>query len=76
MQHRLRYISAKGVLVISNILLIFPVFWPRQGDHFTLRSSGAQGLTLLPFYRHIAPLERKETAGQPQGLPLQNSKSL
>jgi len=25
----------------------------------TLRSSGVQGLTLLPFYRHIAPLERK-----------------
>ena len=25
----------------------------------TLRSSGAQGLTLSPFYRHIAPLERK-----------------
>ena len=26
---------------------------------YTLRSSGAQGFTLLRFYRHIAPLERK-----------------
>ena len=25
----------------------------------TLRSSGARGLDISPFYRHIAPLERK-----------------
>ena len=25
---------------------------------YTLRSSGARGLDLSPFYRHIAPLER------------------
>ena len=31
---------------------------------------------LLLFYRHIAPLERKETAGQPQGLPLQEKPSI
>ena len=30
MQHRLRSISVKAAPVISNILLIFPVFWPRQ----------------------------------------------
>ena len=26
---------------------------------YTLRSAGAQALTLSPFYRHIAPLERR-----------------
>ena len=28
-------------------------------DSYTLRSSGARGLDISPFYRHIAPLERK-----------------
>ena len=26
---------------------------------YTLHSAGAQALTLSPFYRHIAPLERR-----------------
>ena len=28
-------------------------------EPYTLRSSGARGLDVSPFYRHIAPLERK-----------------
>ena len=32
--------------------------------YYLLRSSGARGVDLLPFYRHIAPLERKRV-GEP-----------
>ena len=33
--------------------------------YYLLRSSGAPGGDLLPFYRHIAPLERKSDARFP-----------
>ena len=39
----------------------------------TLRSSGAQGLDVFPFYRYIAPLERK-TYVAPVGLKNESGK--
>ena len=33
-------------------------------ESYTLHSSGAQGLTLSRFYRHIAPLERRYPLGR------------